>query len=1189
MKKRLLSAFLSLCIVLTMMPAVFAAEASTLPDAVDGVIQLTQSVTITGNTAYSVPEGVTTLDLKGFTLTVPRLDIKAGTALTITDSSENKTGKLTSSNGISVVIWDGGSLTVAGGTIENTSEDENAITVFNLDTIKVNGGTVKGATAIYNTSFNGTNADGTKKDIVEGNVYCTIDSGTVEGTWAICAFGLGVQEDGSIDNEKVQININGGTISVLNDGQGIATNASSGIYAGFTIQMTDGMISAEGAGGCGMYLPAVGKTTISGGTIKAGQAIRIAAGELDITGGTIEGTAAMEAESDLISGGSGGTQGAVVVGKASAGYVGDIKVTISNGATVKNSASDNEKSTPAVVVSDKNMTTDTYKENSIDVNITGANIQGDIIKVSNLTPESTTQDGGATTLTVSDSTVAGDILNQSKDGDLAVSNSSVTGQVVNASTGKLSVNGGDITGNVENQKNGSIIVADTKVTGSVSNSGTEGSAGTVAILGNATVSGDKTGEGIFVESEADESVAAVNVNTGISYAALGDALSAAADGDTIRLVSDIKGFTNESLTAASQPVFLIDKNITIDGNGKTLTAGTFTDTQNPIIGIQNPSASENGVQVTIQNLTISGNETTGHGINVWAAESTTGDARPNVILNQVTVNNCGKTALTLNNSVVEATNLSTSGNVWGAVNVDDENSMFTLNSGTLNEPNQIWTEINTGSEGPGNISLPADWKYVLMNKPGESEDDIKYHATTDITKLGEAYNETANTVFDTVDRALENANASQAKQTVTVIKSAEAADNTTVGSNVTLVINQDVTLGGNLANEGTIENKGTITGDITNSGSIKNNGTITGEVTNDGTGTMLSTITFNVTPSTAAISVQDSSGNEVTGNGSSYELNLGTYTYTVTASGYYSESDSFTVDGTTRTIDVQLRRVTGGTSNPGVSSYMITVPSNITGGSISVKPTYASKGSLITITVNPEEGYELDTLTVLDKDSNKINVKEETATKYTFTMPGSKVTVNAAFKQSGEPTPSDMPFTDVSSNEWYYDAVKYVYDNGMMNGIDSTTFSPNNTTTRGMIVTILHRLEGEPSAAAAGFTDVASGQWYTDAIAWAAANDIVNGYSETEFGPNDTITREQMAAILYRYASFKGYDVTATASLSDYTDAALISGYATAAMQWANAEGLITGVTNTTLNPQGNATRAEVATILMRFCETIAK
>ena len=182
-----------------------------------------------------------------------------------------------------------------------------------------------------------------------------------------------------------------------------------------------------------------------------------------------------------------------------------------------------------------------------------------------------------------------------------------------------------------------------------------------------------------------------------------------------------------------------------------------------------------------------------------------------------------------------------------------------------------------------------------------------------------------------------------------------------------------------------------------------------------------------------------------------------------------------------------------------------------------------------------------------------------------------------------------MPFTDVSSNEWYYDAVKYVYDNGMMNGIDSTTFSPNNTTTRGMIVTILHRLEGEPSAAAAGFTDVASGQWYTDAIAWAAANDIVNGYSETEFGPNDTITREQMAAILYRYASFKGYDVTATASLSDYTDAALISGYATAAMQWANAEGLITGVTNTTLNPQGNATRAEVATILMRFCETIAK
>ena len=140
-----------------------------------------------------------------------------------------------------------------------------------------------------------------------------------------------------------------------------------------------------------------------------------------------------------------------------------------------------------------------------------------------------------------------------------------------------------------------------------------------------------------------------------------------------------------------------------------------------------------------------------------------------------------------------------------------------------------------------------------------------------------------------------------------------------------------------------------------------------------------------------------------------------------------------------------------------------------------------------------------------------------------------------------------------------------------------------------MIVTMLYRLENEPTAASAGFTDVAAGQWYTDAVNWAAANNIVNGYGDSQFGPTDTITREQMAAILYRYAQYKGYDVTASANLSAYTDAASVSSYAVSAMQWAVGEGLINGVTNTTLVPGGSATRAQVAAILMRFCENVAK
>lgn len=158
-----------------------------------------------------------------------------------------------------------------------------------------------------------------------------------------------------------------------------------------------------------------------------------------------------------------------------------------------------------------------------------------------------------------------------------------------------------------------------------------------------------------------------------------------------------------------------------------------------------------------------------------------------------------------------------------------------------------------------------------------------------------------------------------------------------------------------------------------------------------------------------------------------------------------------------------------------------------------------------------------------------------------------------------------------------------------MNGISATAFGSDMTTNRAMIVTILHRLEGEPTAEASGFADVAENMYYADAIDWAVANGIVNGVSETRFAPNDPITREQMEAILYRYAQFKGYDVSDSNNLGSYSDAGQISAYATTAMQWANAEGLVTGRTDTTLVPKGTATRAEVATIFMRFCEDIAE
>ena len=158
-----------------------------------------------------------------------------------------------------------------------------------------------------------------------------------------------------------------------------------------------------------------------------------------------------------------------------------------------------------------------------------------------------------------------------------------------------------------------------------------------------------------------------------------------------------------------------------------------------------------------------------------------------------------------------------------------------------------------------------------------------------------------------------------------------------------------------------------------------------------------------------------------------------------------------------------------------------------------------------------------------------------------------------------------------------------------MAGTSDTTFSPNETTTRGMIVTILYRLEGEPAAVASNFQDVPAGQYYADAVAWASANGIVSGYGDGLFGPNDTITREQMASILYRYAQYKDYDVTASNDLSGFTDVSSVNSYAASAMQWANAEDLITGVSSTKLDPQGSAIRAQVASILMRFIQNIAQ
>ena len=272
---------------------------------------------------------------------------------------------------------------------------------------------------------------------------------------------------------------------------------------------------------------------------------------------------------------------------------------------------------------------------------------------------------------------------------------------------------------------------------------------------------------------------------------------------------------------------------------------------------------------------------------------------------------------------------------------------------------------------------------------------------------------------------------------------------------------------------------------------------------------------------------------------------------------------------------------------PANPNYRIDIPA-AEGGTITADPAAAKAGATVTLTATPDEGYAVGTITVTDRFGDAVKVTENADGTYTFTMPNGQVTVNATFVQTEEPAPAE-PFPDVDENDWFYDEVVYVYENGLMNGVENNQFAPNTATNRAMLATILYRLAGQPDVSGdLPFTDVAAGTWYTDAVLWAAQNGIVNGLGENTFAPMNTLTREQLVTMLYRYAEAEGYDVSAAADLSGYPDAGKVQTYAQEAMSWAVAEGIVEGMDGN-LNPAGSATRAQIATILMRFCEGVAK
>ena len=697
MKKRFLSTLMALCLALSLLPATALATGA-LPETVgeDGYITLESGdYVLSDETTLPAPIKVTgnvTLDLAGHTLQPAEnysgkhmIRVSEGGNLTLTDSG--KTGKITTNNTNGIRgISNNGTFTMTSGAIEVYSYAiENIVTQKSYDSkqpviCNINGGELSASYA-WTVLFMGAGMAG-KSTTSNGQTINSIHTGT----------------EGSVRNDLMQVNISGN--AKITGDQALTTNASSGVYAGFMLNISG---NAEISGGentqnCGIYLPAVGETNISGGHIVADQAIRIAAGKLNITGGIIDSTAASNKE-DLVAGASGGTMGALVIGKAGGGYVGDILVNIGEKATIRNVAEGDDPKA-AIVVSDKYMsdTSKGYDDFSIEVNVNGATVDGNVVKVSNVDP-GLTSDGGDTTLTLNNAAIEGDVINQTAEGNLEIT-------------------GGTVTGDVTNSSRGETVISKAEVTGTVSNTDEGGNKGSVAII-DSTVGAVTTGQDIILvntsvgdnepTTDVGENVAMVGAKV---YRTLEDAIDAANKGDTVRLLNDVTLSASGIVGENGAQALTIDKDLTIDGKGKYTIKGENFAANVRLITVRN------NANVTFNEVTLDGGDSkteptvqgARHGLNLWNAGK--------VILNDVRINNCDWYAVANNGSELIVNGLTTTGNAWG-INIDN-NGTAVINNANISEDSSI---VYENGEGNGSLTVNGG-TYQNLVVQAEDEEDV---------------------------------------------------------------------------------------------------------------------------------------------------------------------------------------------------------------------------------------------------------------------------------------------------------------------------------------------------------------------------------------------------------------------------------------------------------------------------------
>lgn len=407
----------------------------------------------------------------------------------------------------------------------------------------------------------------------------------------------------------------------------------------------------------------------------------------------------------------------------------------------------------------------------------------------------------------------------------------------------------------------------------------------------------------------------------------------------------------------------------------------------------------------------------------------------------------------------------------------------------------------------------------------------------------------------------------------------EADESLTIPQDATLTIPEDTTL----TNEGALTNNGT----ITNSGTLTNNGTLTigqgGSLTGmvdgnqvqytvtvltDGSGSATASATTAAAGDTVTLTASPSSG---------YHFER----WEVVSGGVTISGNTFTMPASPVTVKAVFEK------NPYIPpTYAVTTPET-TGGTVTVSPSRASSGRTVTITAAPDTGFALESLTVLDSRGNEIALTDKGDGKYTFTMPASRVTVEASF------APAPLPFEDVAPGAWYESAVRYAYLHNIMEGMRETEFAPATALTRAMAVQILYNLEGQPDLSDENlgypYEDVDAQAWYGNAVYWARITGVAEGYGDGTFQPGDSITRQEFAQMLYNYAKYKGYDLTAEGDLSTFPDANSIADWAEAAMRWANGNQLINGHDDGTIDAAGIGTRAQAASILMQFDQNLAE